>query len=151
MNPSVTFWDWALAAYERPGVQEALLSLQDEHGQGAVHLLWCAWLSAFGKGASRETLAAGAAMAKAWEAEITDPLRDIRRRVKEQGGEALYARMKATELAAEKVLMERLEGLAADGPEAAPVSLGQALGAAVVRWGTPVPTSAIETLARTLT
>jgi hypothetical protein len=36
-------WDWALAAYGRPGVPEAALALQDRHGQNTSFLLWAVW------------------------------------------------------------------------------------------------------------
>lgn len=150
MNPSATFWEWAAAAYARPGVEAELLALQDQHGQCVAHLLWAAWLAAFGRGASTEALAAGAALTKAWESDVTGPLRQVRRRLKNRGGEALCNQVKAAELAAEKVLMERLEGLAAASPGPSPPSITQALGDAAVRWSAPAPAARLEALAQAL-
>jgi uncharacterized protein (TIGR02444 family) len=150
MNPSMTFWDWAAAAYARPDAEAALLALQDEHGQCVVHLLWIAWMAALGKGASGEGLAAGAALARTWDVDVTGPLRQVRRRLKNRGGQALYDQVKAAEMAAEKVLMERLEGLAAASPGPAAASMSQALGDAAARWGPPAPMDRIEALAGAL-
>ncbi|HEY9218729.1 MAG TPA: TIGR02444 family protein, partial [Phenylobacterium sp.] len=39
----MSLWDWVVAVYERPGVPEACLTLQDDHGQHTSLLLWAAW------------------------------------------------------------------------------------------------------------
>ena len=36
----MAIWEWALDAYSRPGVPQAALALQDEHGQNTSFLLW---------------------------------------------------------------------------------------------------------------
>jgi uncharacterized protein (TIGR02444 family) len=38
----MALWDEVVAAYERPGIPEACLTLQDEHGQNTSLLLWAA-------------------------------------------------------------------------------------------------------------
>ena len=39
-------WDWTLAAYAQPGVADACLRLQDQHGQNTSLLLWAVWAEA---------------------------------------------------------------------------------------------------------
>ena len=42
-------WSWALEAHARPGVGEAALAAQDDHGQCVSLLLWRAWTVAEGR------------------------------------------------------------------------------------------------------
>jgi uncharacterized protein (TIGR02444 family) len=137
-------WDWVLGAYERPGVAETCLKLQDEHGQNTSLLLW----------ALRARPAAGAALdraakvARAWDETVLHPLRTVRRQLKapcppveDLAREGLRADVKAAELRAERVLVETLEGLgvAGDGGSAL-----EAVTAATRAWGRTAP---VETLA----
>ena len=39
----MSYWDWAVEVHGRPGVDEALTTLQDHHGQCVAYLLWAAW------------------------------------------------------------------------------------------------------------
>lgn len=143
------FWDWALAAYDRPGVAEACLALQDDHGQQTGYLLWAAWADP-----PTITLAAGAALARRWEAEVLGPIRAARRAMKtatppvpEDRRLAVREEVKRVELAVERLLMETLAGLAqASGP----VDRADALARAGQAWGDPPPDSALADLARRL-
>jgi uncharacterized protein (TIGR02444 family) len=146
----MSFWDWALAAYDRPGVAEACLALQDEHGQQTAFLLWAAWAAP-----DRGSLETGAELARHWDRAILGPLRQSRRALKPalrpvDDGQRLALRedIKAAELKAERLLMETLEGLSSRqaGPEAALAAMVEAGKA----WGDPPPTEAVETLARAL-
>ncbi|MGH6956348.1 MAG: TIGR02444 family protein, partial [Caulobacteraceae bacterium] len=110
-----SLWDHAAATYARPGVEAALLELQDAHGQSAPLLLWALWLAAAGRSPSRETLAEAAALARRWEDEATGPLRALRRRLKDAARDAmavsraaLREKVEALELEAERALLERL-------------------------------------------
>jgi len=59
----MSIWDWVLEAYGQPGVPQACLTLQDEHGQNTSFLLWAVHAEA----KDPELLARAAAAAKAWE------------------------------------------------------------------------------------
>jgi len=146
----MSFWDWALHAYGRPGVPEACLMLQDEHGQQTAFLLWAAWAKP-----GRSELETGAELARHWHRSILGPLRQSRRALKpalppveDAPRLALREDVKAAELKAERLLMETLEGLcdrqaAPEGALAAMIEAGKA-------WGDPPPVDALETLATAL-
>ena len=142
------FWDWALAAYDRPGVAEACLSLQDDHGQQTAYLLWAAWASP-----PAAALADGAELARHWETTILGPVRQSRRALKaplepvdDAARLAVRETVKAVELDLEKLLMTSLAGLSTPGPGAAISALVRA-GAA---WGDPPSPEALQRLATAL-
>lgn len=144
----MSFWDWALAAYDRPGVAEACLVLQDDHGQQTAYLLWAAWASP-----PDAALADGAELARHWEATILGPVRQARRALKtplapvdDTARTDVRETIKAAELDLERLLMTSLAGLSepATGPALpALIRAGEA-------WGDPPPVEALETLARAL-
>ncbi len=147
----MSLWDWTLKAYAQPGVPEATLALQDEHGQNTSFLLWAVWA----EGASAEALIEGARVAKAWDAAVLKPLRDVRRTLKpafdgvdDQAREGLRGDVKDAELRAERVLMESLEGLAPASSGGKPAL--EALKAASLAWGSPASDDALATLAAAL-
>ncbi|QTF92644.1 TIGR02444 family protein [Halomonas sp. BM-2019] len=117
-------WDFALALYARPGVEAACLALQDEAGVDVCELLWRCWLLHHGArpGPSAE---AGLAAVRCWQAEVTVPLRALRRRLKPEaathsGIASLREALKHAELEAERETLGRLEALAL---EASPTAL----------------------------
>lgn len=137
-------WDWVLAAYERPGVPQACLTLQDEHGQNTSLLLW----AIRARPAAGAVLDRAAEVARTWDETVLHPLRAVRRGLKapcppvgDLVREGLRADVKAAELRAERVLVETLEALgdAGDGGSAL-----EAATAATRAWGRPAP---VETLA----
>jgi uncharacterized protein (TIGR02444 family) len=143
-------WEWALEAYGRPDVPDACLTLQDRFGQNTSFLLWAVWAEA----SDPALLKRGAAAALAWDRVALSPLRASRRALKaplppfpDSAREALREDVKALELAAERLLMETLEGLA-DGRGGAPALT--ALEAASAAWGPPAPSDALAALARAL-
>jgi uncharacterized protein (TIGR02444 family) len=81
-SPVPSLRDWAFAAYERPGVQEACLALQDRHGMDVVALLWCIWAGEHHGVIDAEAMGPILADTAAWQAEIVAPLRAVRRRLK---------------------------------------------------------------------
>lgn len=132
-------WDWALEAYARPGAQEALLSLQDEHGVNIPYLLWALW-AAQGPGLTPQACGEAAVLARAWEMRVTGPLRAARRGLKLPlegiDGDArlgLRGRIQHEELAAERLLLESLERLAPDAGQ--PGAVSEALWRAAQAWG----------------
>lgn len=143
-------WDWALAAYARPGVPAAALRLQDDHGQNTSLLLWAAYAGT----TDLALLARGAAAARTWDQTALGPLRAARRALKpsqppvaDAAREALREDVKRLELAAERLLMETLDGLS--GARGGGAAL-DAMKAASAAWGEPAPASALAELAAAL-
>ncbi|MGA9702014.1 TIGR02444 family protein [Pseudomonas sp.] len=109
-------WSFALSTYARPGCEAACLHLQ---AQGAdVCLLLCgAWLEQRGVAPTAERMQALKQIAEPWQAEVVEPLRQVRiawRAMAQQDLPlaTLRERVKALELEAERVLLSRLEALA---------------------------------------
>jgi uncharacterized protein (TIGR02444 family) len=148
----MSLWDWTLKAYGEPGVPEATLALQDHHGQNTSFLLWAVWA----EGPKAAVLAEGAKVARAWDATVLTPIREIRRALKpafppvdDDAREGLREDVKAAELRAERVLMETLETLAGNAGGGRPAL--EALKAATAAWGRPAPDDALAALAHALT
>lgn len=145
----MSFWDWALAAYGKPGVPEACLALQDEHGFNTALLLWAVWANP-----DRETLANGVQTTVLWDETVLWPLRNVRRSLKghrppfaDAPREGLREDVKAAEMRAERTLMDTLAGFA--GPAAEPDPRG-ALTRAAMAWCGQAPAEALDRLARAL-
>ncbi|WP_456268990.1 TIGR02444 family protein [Kushneria sp. AK178] len=110
-------WPWALALYDRTGVSEALLSLQDEAGLDVCELLWGLWLLAHDR-VPEADIDAHLAVVRQWQQHYTQPLRQLRRDLKaraiEQPGlEAMRTHIKRAELESERETLRRLETLGA--------------------------------------
>ena len=143
-------WDWTLEAYARPGVPEACLALQDDHGQNTPLLLWAVWAET----ADVALLARAAGLARRWDMLAVSPLRAVRRALKpgfegvaDRDREGLREDVKAAELRAERVLFETLEALG-KGAGGAPALT--ALQAASRAWGRPADDDALAALAAAL-
>ena len=150
------FWDWALSAYARPGVAQACLDLQDEHGQCTPYLLWAAWAAQSGRGLDEAMLVKGADLAHRWEPVFIKPVRAVRRALKpvldgvaDDLREALREQVKAVELAAEKTLMLSLEALALVAPSGS-VTVQQALEQATALWAPSAPKNSLMALSQHL-
>jgi uncharacterized protein (TIGR02444 family) len=146
----VSLWDWTLEAYGQPGVPEACLALQDEHGQNTSLLLWAVWTET----TDAALLSRAAKAARDWEATAVAPLRAVRRALKgphppvaDGVREGLRDDVKAAELRAERVLMETLEGMSGRPGGAHALAALQAASAA---WGKPAPDEALAALAASL-
>lgn len=146
----MSLWDWTLETYGRPGVPEACLTLQDDHGQNISLLLWAVWAEA----ADPQLLSRAADAAHRWEATALVPLRAVRRALKapsppvaDKAREALREDVKAAELRAERILMETLEDM---GARAGGAHALAALEAASKAWGKPAPANALAGLAAAL-
>ncbi len=136
-------WDWATEVYARPGVEAALLALQDQHAQGVSYLLWAAWMADEGRGVSEAIMGQAAETARRWEEAVVAPLRQARRALTDPAHRSLRDQVLAAELAAERALLESLESL----PPAAGGSDAPDLQAAARAWGRPVPAADIAALA----
>ncbi|QBF24242.1 TIGR02444 family protein [Pseudomonas tructae] len=106
-------WNFALKLYARPGVEAACLQWQDLGGD--VCLLLCGmWLSARGVAPNRQRVRQLTALANAWQAEVVEPLRRLRQSWRDNAARdaqlaGLREQVKGLELAAERILLERLE------------------------------------------
>jgi len=112
-------WRFSLAFYERPGVAEALITLQDRNGFDVNLMLFALWLGISGRGALHgDLLAAATGAAGTLRSEIVEPLRRLRRRLRHHPDgdvQKLREGVKALELAGEKLIQARLVRLAGRG------------------------------------
>lgn len=146
---SEELWDWVLAAYARPGVPEATLALQDQHGLNTSLLLWAAWADP-----EREALENGVQITVGWDETVLWPLRNVRRILKaprapfaDVSREGLREDVKAAELRAERVLVEALESLCG---KASTPDVADALKRAAMAWSGAAPDAALQALAKAL-
>lgn len=111
-------WNFALQLYARPGVEAACLQWQDLGGD--VCLLLCGmWLSARGIAPNEQRARQLAELADAWQTDVVKPLRTLRQAWRDKASQdaqlaGLREQVKGLELAAERVLLERLEGICKD-------------------------------------
>lgn len=146
----MAIWDWALHVYARPGVPEACLALQDQHGQNTSLLLWAVYAEV----KDADLLARAADAARAWDRTALVPLRDVRRALKpasppvdDAARLAFREDVKALELAAERLLLETLDGMSQGLGGAHAL---EALEAASKAWEKPAPAGALAELAAAL-
>lgn len=108
-EPAERLWRFAVALYARPGVEPACLRLQDEAGLNVNLLLACIWRGReHGEAPGADALAAALAAIEPWHETVVDPLRAIRRSIKQQAQhDPAVATVRRTvleaELAAERV------------------------------------------------
>jgi uncharacterized protein (TIGR02444 family) len=86
------FWAFSLAFYERPGIAETCLELQDRDGLDVNILLLCCWLGWSGQGRlRRDDFAAAEAGVAGWRSQIVERLRSVRRALKDMAAPAASA------------------------------------------------------------
>jgi len=114
------FWNFSLETYAAEGVAEACLDLQDRRGCDVNVLLFCCWLGASGRPTlTAERLRAVLKASDAWQAEIVQPLRRVRRLLKDRPWnealpetvDAVRRRVADAELAAEHAEQLKLASL----------------------------------------
>jgi len=138
--------DFAFERYARPGVKDALLALQDAHGQSVPLLLWAAWAR------TADVLIAGraVAIARTWDQDVVAPLRAARRALKrpvdDAGRQAVRAMVQEAEIGAETLLLDELGQL----PPASVAPMAEAMAAAAAAWGDPPPGGLLDDLASLL-
>jgi uncharacterized protein (TIGR02444 family) len=147
----VKLWDFALAIHGEPGVDAGLIDLQDNHGQCVSYLLWAVWAARHGRAVGTAELTLASGLARSWEAEVAGPLRSVRRTLKrpwppmaDARREALRTKVKASELSAERTLLEALEALTPRRRGAGDVAAR--LQAAMAAWSPPAPIAAAASL-----
>jgi uncharacterized protein (TIGR02444 family) len=111
-DAAAAFWRFSLAIYARPGVAPACLVLQDQHGRDVNVMLFCCWLGASGRGRlDRAALDAADRAVSGWRREVVEPFRTARRAIKAAAvpeSDGIYAKAKAVELDAERLLQRQL-------------------------------------------
>jgi uncharacterized protein (TIGR02444 family) len=153
---SQSAWDWAVERYARPGVEAALLDLQDGWEQSVSLLLFAAWAAAGGRRLGPDDLEAAADTARAYENTVLGPLRAIRRTLKAplpdmEGAARLAMReqVQAVELDAERRLIGALAALA-PGPSGPALPIAEGLIAAARAWARATPRAQLLGLAASL-
>ena len=110
-------WRFSLGFYERSGIAEALIALQDRADLDVNLMLFALWVGASGRGRlTGEELAIADRLVRPIRADIVEPLRALRRKLKpdpDADVRRLREGVMALELAAEKVIQERLGRTAA--------------------------------------
>jgi len=106
--PDHPFWDYSVTLYAKPGVGEACLRLQDGLGVDVNLLLFACWSATAGIGRpSRAGWQRLIDSTRPWRAEVVEPLRRVRRYLKDAPATpwsaGLRDRVKALELDAEHV------------------------------------------------
>jgi len=126
-DAAAAFWRFSLAIYARPDIPPACLALQDQYGRDVNVMLFCCWLGASGCGRlDRAALEAADRAVAGWRREVVEHFRTARRAIKAAAlpdSDGIYAKAKAVELEAERLLQRQLAerappenvGLATDG------------------------------------
>lgn len=114
MNEADRFRHFSSAFYGRPGVEHALLTLQDEHGLEVNLVLFCLFAAAQGYPAfDEEAFGVFGRIAGRWSQEAVSPLRRARRGLKtmlpDEAVADLREKVKALELEAEFAMQDALE------------------------------------------
>lgn len=105
-----SLWEFAFTRYERAGVAELCLVLQDELDADINMLLAGAWLGTNGCRWQASDVADIVATCAQWRTLCLLPLRQIRRDLKTlPGAEGWYQRLKTLELEAERQQLHRIE------------------------------------------
>ena len=119
-----SLWRFSLAFYAHPGVSEALIGLQERAGCDVNLMLFALWLGVSGRGRlTKEELAIATRIARPIGADIVEPLRGLRRKLRSDPDadvQRLREGIKALELAAEKILQNRLARIAGPAGRADP-------------------------------
>jgi uncharacterized protein (TIGR02444 family) len=119
MSEGEAFWRFSLAFYERPGVPDALIALQDRDGFDVNLVLFALWLGVSGRGPlDGDALAAAERIAGLLRSEIVEPLRNLRRKLRHHPDgdvQRLREGVKALEIAGEKLVQDRLARLVGSG------------------------------------
>lgn len=108
-------WNFALDLYARPGVEAACLQWQDQGGDVCL-LLCAAWLDSRGIAANEQRLQALREGGETWQADVVEPLRNLRQQWRTAAMHdpqlaMLREQVKGLELNAERILLERLQGV----------------------------------------
>jgi len=148
----LTAWEFAVAAWRRPDVEALCLELQSIHGQSPPLLLWGLWLVSQGRTPALAVSEKAVDLARDWERQVVEPLRDVRDRLKAPDGPGppaarllLRQSVLKVELEAERLLLESLESLETT-PTPAPRDPLTALLDLAQAWRSPAPRTLLAKL-----
>ena len=148
-------WSFTLATYDAPGVAPACIGLQDRHGLDVNLLLFCCWAGARGHELSPAKLKRLAQGVAGWNAEVVQPLRAVRRRLKPEPSpevQDLRGRLLQLEIECERqeqVRLVELMPLEAGAPE--PRHAGANLRRYMELKGAPLEEDSVAELAALMT
>lgn len=120
MIKPLSLWDFSLALYAQPQVEQLCLKLQESYGANVNLLLWAVWLEQRQLGLTSKKLAAAVALVQGWNVQYTQVLRNLRQQLKRDFANdmtmisPLMENIKQTELSAEKREQQWLEELITD-------------------------------------
>lgn len=111
------FWSYSLRVYKRPGMASACIALQDRAGVDVNLLLFCLWAGRSRIVLRPTTVKAALAVSNEWRSHIVEPLRSVRRHLKDPAQasmvlRALRERVLALELQAERLQQDAFYALA---------------------------------------
>ena len=117
------FWDWSLEVYDREGLSEKLIDLQDRFALDVNVILWCCWAGDAGFGVLPElSIRKAVDLSRHWGKDVVGPLRSARRALKtpprqinNDAAQALREQVQAVELESERLQQAMLSQLAEDG------------------------------------
>lgn len=116
-------WDFAIGLYARPGVETACLALQAE-GADVCLLLCGAWLEQRRVDISEERVELLRRQVMPWQSGVVQPLRALRQQWRADAAKdpqlaALREQVKALELEAERLQLQRLQATCEGWPDGA--------------------------------
>ena len=119
MQAADAFWRFSVELYAKPGVEPALLTLQDVDGLEINLVLFCLFAGARGRRLDEAAIAALREQARIWGQGVVGPLRTARRSLKpllsaSAAAGPLRAEVKRLELMAERAMQAALVGLPGD-------------------------------------
>ncbi|WP_440997617.1 TIGR02444 family protein [Arhodomonas sp. SL1] len=104
---AAALWDFAVRVYDMAGIKDACLAVQARYGLSISTLLGAIWAGAHGHGRLGATqLETTVRRAIEWHREVIEPMRALRRRLRQQPPPGLEAR---TEALRREVLRQELE------------------------------------------
>src|SRR5690606_37744207 len=113
-----SLWEFCLAIYSQPAIEQICLRLQDQGGANVNILLWLCWLADRGVSVDQQQLDLGVQKIASWHSDVVAPLRQLRRNIKQDYPHSQQAvshareSIKTAELVAEKVELDWLEEFA---------------------------------------
>jgi len=120
--PSVSFWNFSLALYEKPGCARHCLALQDHWGLDVNIILFCIWYGQLKGHMPQPLIAEALTFSQQWRSQVVQVLRDLRISMKENSTladqfadnqfENFREAVKKLELAAEQKQQEQLQRMA---------------------------------------
>lgn len=105
-------WEFALALYSKPLVEETAITLQDEYGVNVNLLIWMCWLEKNGKRIDEAGITAAEAVIQSLHKDFVLPLRVLRKNPQLRQQSEMTGRLKEAiqhaELAAEQLVIAAL-------------------------------------------